>query len=78
MILRDHRDAYYFGGLGLSSELRVLEVAFFFFFSFFLVVFSEQFSEYCWKTIQDSQRPKTDRREKVSSSTQKSVDTASQ
>ncbi|KAK2574601.1 hypothetical protein P5673_000791, partial [Acropora cervicornis] len=22
------------------------------------------FSEYCWKTIQDSQRPKTDRREK--------------
>lgn len=57
----------------LSSELLVLEVAFFLF-----VVFSEHFSEYCWKTIQDSQRPKTDRREKVSSSTQKSVDTASQ
>lgn len=40
--------------------------------------FSEHFSEYCWKTVQDSERAKTDRREKVSSSKHESVNTASQ
>ena len=77
MILWDHRDVLkgglLFWGPGVEFWTSCSRGG-----VFFLVVFSEHFSEYCWKTIQDSQRPKTDRREKVSSSTQKSVDTASQ